>query len=126
MAIAVHSMRKGRPEPGEHALVVGAGGIGAFLIHAAARRGARLTVSDLSAERLEIARTLGAETLIGPDEAADLPAALAERGIEPTLVYEVTGTEPGLRRRSPSPSRPARGSCSRACTSSRGRSTSGA
>lgn len=96
MAIAVHSLRRSRPEPGEHAVVIGAGGIGAFLIHAASNLGLRLTVADLAPERLGIAAALGAETLIGPDEAGDVRAALGGRGIGPTLVYEVTGTESGL------------------------------
>jgi (R,R)-butanediol dehydrogenase/meso-butanediol dehydrogenase/diacetyl reductase len=96
-AIAVHSLRKGRLQPGQHALVIGAGGIGAFLIHAAAELGARVTVADLSPERLRIARALGAESLVDPAAASDLPAALAELGIEPHVVYEVTGTDPGLR-----------------------------
>jgi (R,R)-butanediol dehydrogenase/meso-butanediol dehydrogenase/diacetyl reductase len=97
MAIAVHSLRKGRPQPGEHAIVIGAGGIGAFLIYAGVDLGLRVTVADLSSERLEIAHALGAETTIGSDEVADLPVALAARGIEPSLVYEVTGTDSGLR-----------------------------
>jgi (R,R)-butanediol dehydrogenase / meso-butanediol dehydrogenase / diacetyl reductase len=97
LAIAVHSMRKGRLQPGEHALVIGAGGIGAFLIYAAAELGAHVTVADLSLERLRIATELGAEALVDPSSSSGLPAALAELGIEPQVVYEVTGTEPGLR-----------------------------
>jgi (R,R)-butanediol dehydrogenase / meso-butanediol dehydrogenase / diacetyl reductase len=96
MAIAVHSMRRARPARGEHALVIGAGGIGAFLVYAAAQHGLVLSVADLSAERLEIARALGAESLLGPEEASDLPAALAERVDELTIVFEVTGTEAGM------------------------------
>jgi (R,R)-butanediol dehydrogenase/meso-butanediol dehydrogenase/diacetyl reductase len=97
MAIAVHSLRRSRPEPGEPAVVIGAGGIGAFLVYAGAQAGIRLAVADLSTERLEIARALGAESPIGPDETDDLGEALASRGIEPTIVFEVTGTEAGLR-----------------------------
>jgi (R,R)-butanediol dehydrogenase / meso-butanediol dehydrogenase / diacetyl reductase len=96
-AIAVHSMRKGRVAPGERVLVIGAGGIGALLIYACAERGAHVTVADLSPERLQIARALGAETLVDPAAAADLPAALAELGSEPQVVFEVTGSDPGLR-----------------------------
>jgi (R,R)-butanediol dehydrogenase/meso-butanediol dehydrogenase/diacetyl reductase len=97
MAIAVHTLRRSRPEAGEHALVIGAGGIGAFLTYAAADAGQRLTVADLSDERLAIASRLGAETLLHAGACRDLAASLAARGIEPTVVYEVTGTEPGLR-----------------------------
>jgi (R,R)-butanediol dehydrogenase/meso-butanediol dehydrogenase/diacetyl reductase len=90
-------MRRARPQPGERAVVIGAGGIGAFIVCAAARAGLRTIAVDVSQERLGIAETLGAETTIGGDEAKALPSALTERGIEPAIVYEVTGTEAGLR-----------------------------
>jgi (R,R)-butanediol dehydrogenase/meso-butanediol dehydrogenase/diacetyl reductase len=96
MAIAVHAFHRGRPRPGETALVVGSGGIGAFLIYAASQFGLRVAVADLSHERLEIAKALGAEVLLGPDEIADLGTALAERQFGVELIYEVTGSEAGL------------------------------
>ena len=75
MAIAHHSMRQGRPKPGERALVIGAGGIGAFLIYAAAQAGARVTVVDLVPERLELALALGAAEAIAPAEGVTLTEA---------------------------------------------------
>jgi len=96
MAIAVHSMRRGRLAAGEDALVIGAGGIGAFLIHAAAEKGARVVAVDLSPERLDLARSLGAAETIRPAEGVPLQDALEERSILPQIVYEVTGTTRGL------------------------------
>jgi (R,R)-butanediol dehydrogenase / meso-butanediol dehydrogenase / diacetyl reductase len=93
MAIAAHALRRGRLEGGEQALIVGAGGIGAFLTFAAVERGAEVAVSDLDARRLEIAAALGAHhTLAAPG----LQDALAERRFSPAVVYEVSGTLPGL------------------------------
>ena len=46
MSIAVHAMRRGDPDEGEAVVVVGAGGIGSFLVHAAARAGADVTAID--------------------------------------------------------------------------------
>ena len=97
MAIAVHSFHRGRPQPGDAALVIGAGGIGAFLTYAACQFGLRVAVADLSPERLEIASALGADVLLGPDEIADLRQALLAHRLDVTLIYEVTGTEAGLR-----------------------------
>jgi (R,R)-butanediol dehydrogenase / meso-butanediol dehydrogenase / diacetyl reductase len=91
MAIAVHSMRRGRPAPGEDAVVLGAGGIGAFLAYAAAQAGARVTVVDLAPERLELALALGASEAIQPAEGVPLRDSLAERGVLPSVIYEVTG-----------------------------------
>ena len=91
MAIAVHSMRRGRVGPGDAALVIGAGGIGAFLTYAVAESGARVTVADLDRGRLELARTLGAAETINPSGPGRLAEALTELGVRPTVVYEVTG-----------------------------------
>jgi len=93
-AIAVHALRRGAPRAGENVLVIGAGGIGAFLIYALARGGARVVVSDIAAARLTIARQLGAVETIRAGEAPT--AALAQLGFAPTLVFEVTGTDDGM------------------------------
>lgn len=96
MAIAVHALRRGRPKAGENVVVLGAGGIGAFLIYALAKAGANVVAVDVSADRLAIARRLGAlETVTGGDVVA-VRAGLATRGFVPALVYEVTGSDAGL------------------------------
>ena len=96
MAIAVHALRRGRPQAGEAVLVLGAGGIGAFLTFALAQAGARVVAADLSAARLAIARRLGATETVQGGDAAALTAALAAIGSVPTLVFEVTGTDAGM------------------------------
>jgi (R,R)-butanediol dehydrogenase/meso-butanediol dehydrogenase/diacetyl reductase len=95
MAIAVHSMRRGRLTSGEKALVIGAGGIGAFLLYAAVELGAQVGVVDLSDERLEVARSLGAHELIGAAD-GDLGDVLAARDFRPDAIYEVSGSAVGL------------------------------
>jgi (R,R)-butanediol dehydrogenase/meso-butanediol dehydrogenase/diacetyl reductase len=96
MAIAVHALRRGRPCPGENVLVIGAGGIGAFLTFALAQHGARVVAADVSAERLTIARGLGAAHTIQAGDRIALTAALHELAFEPALVCEVTGTDAGI------------------------------
>lgn len=95
MAIGVHSMRQGSPRAGELALVIGAGGIGAFLSYALAAGGVRTAVADLDEGRLAIARSLGAEATFGPDD-APLVKAVRDRAGDPDVVYEVTGSVPGI------------------------------
>ena len=92
MAIAVHAMRRGRPAPGEDAVVLGAGGIGAFLAYAAARAGARVIAVDAAPERLELARNLGASETLLPEAGVPLAEALRGRGVLPRVVYEATGS----------------------------------
>jgi (R,R)-butanediol dehydrogenase / meso-butanediol dehydrogenase / diacetyl reductase len=96
MAIAVHSMRRGRPVAGEDAVVLGAGGIGAFLAYAATQAGARVTVVDLVPDRLELALALGAAEAITPADGVTLKESLAERGVLASVVYEVTGSRGAL------------------------------
>ncbi|MBI4260489.1 MAG: alcohol dehydrogenase catalytic domain-containing protein [Actinobacteria bacterium] len=95
MAIAVHSMRQGRPEAGERALVIGAGGIGAFLTHALADVGARVSAVDRDPSRLSIAAALGAQHTLDPGPGG-IAASVRDAGFVPEVVYEVTGTPDGL------------------------------
>jgi (R,R)-butanediol dehydrogenase / meso-butanediol dehydrogenase / diacetyl reductase len=91
MAIAVHSLRRGRPSAGDDVVILGAGGIGAFLTYAAAQLGAAVTVVDLVPERLELARALGARETLQPD-GRPLQEQLGDLGVRPLVIYEVTGS----------------------------------
>ena len=97
MSIAVHAMRRGRLEPDESAVILGAGGIGAFLTYAVADRAGSVVVTDLDTDRLRIARDLGATHTIqvgGPDAVEDV---LAANDIIPSVIYEVSGSTAGFR-----------------------------
>jgi (R,R)-butanediol dehydrogenase/meso-butanediol dehydrogenase/diacetyl reductase len=96
MAIAAHAVRRGGLGAADHAVVVGAGGIGAFLTHAAVAAGARVAVLDLDRGRLDLATRLGAQAAVVPD--GDLPVRrrLALEPGSPTIVFEVTGRPAGL------------------------------
>ncbi len=94
MSIAVHATRRGRLEPRDAALVIGAGGIGGFITHAAVQSGARVIVLDLDQRRLEVALRLGATRVIEAGPGLD-PDQLMD-GVIPTVIYEATGTSAGL------------------------------
>ena len=94
MAIAVHAARRGRLQRDDHVVVLGTGGIGAFLVHAAVKAGARVTAVDLDERRLAVAASLGAEITIHVSRDTPLLDQLAGRGLAPTVVYECTGTAP--------------------------------
>lgn len=95
MAIAVHSMRRGVPVEGEIALVIGVGGIGAFLTYGLAASGVRVVAADVDEDRLAIAERLGAELTVRPDGERVDSARLEALG-PPDVAYEVTGSEPGF------------------------------
>jgi (R,R)-butanediol dehydrogenase/meso-butanediol dehydrogenase/diacetyl reductase len=97
MSIAVHARDRGRPVPGERAVVLGAGGIGAFLVFAIAARGIDVVALDAAPARLELAARLGARAVLDATRCstADVHAAL---GGPADVVYEATGRPDALDR----------------------------
>ncbi len=96
MAIAVHAVRQGRLEPGDVAVVIGVGGIGALMTYAAVSAGATVVVSDPDADRRAVAQILGARHVADPAGAATLGQVLDGEGWIPTVVYEASGSATGL------------------------------
>ena len=95
MSIGMHATRRGRVEAGDRVLVLGAGGIGSFVIYAAAASGATVTAMDLDPQRLAAASRLGAATTtdvsaLGPEEELNED--------KPTVVLECTGRPDSLLR----------------------------
>jgi (R,R)-butanediol dehydrogenase/meso-butanediol dehydrogenase/diacetyl reductase len=97
MSIAVHVGRRGRVRAGETVVVIGVGGIGAFLVYVLAQWGAHVVAVDMQPARLEIAAELGAQCTVLAGGADDVAAIRELSGDYPDAVFEVTGTHPGLR-----------------------------
>ncbi len=97
MSIAVHAMRRGRLSPDESAVILGAGGIGAFLTYAAVDRCGRVVVCDLDPGRLEIASALGATHTVQAGASRSVEDVLATENIVPSVIYEVSGSAAGFR-----------------------------
>jgi len=95
MAIAVHAVRRSGLRAGQDAVIIGVGGIGAFITVAAAATGARVLVVDLNEERLELALRLGASSTLVPGTAT-LTERLDELGMDVDVFFEVSGSAPGL------------------------------
>jgi 6-hydroxycyclohex-1-ene-1-carbonyl-CoA dehydrogenase len=64
VSTAFQAIRRAGLEKGELAVVIGAGGVGGFLIQIAAAMGARVIALDVDDHRLEIMRSHGAEACI--------------------------------------------------------------
>lgn len=65
LAIGCHANDRGHPRPGEHSLIIGMGPIGLATLEFARLTGTRLSVMDLSAERLAFVKgTYGIENTI--------------------------------------------------------------
>lgn len=93
LAVAIHAIRRSRVVPGETCVVIGVGGIGAFIISAARSRGVEdLVALDIDEERLKTAKALGASEAVntsGMDLATAIREATDDDG--PHLVIEASG-----------------------------------
>lgn len=93
LANGIHIVNLTRHLPAANALVIGAGPIGLFALQALqALRGARVMIADLSAERLDAAKKLGAAQVFNSktDDVAKLVAA-ATGGEGADLVVDAVG-----------------------------------
>jgi len=93
LAVALHAARRGGVGPGRSCAVIGAGGIGSFVIAAAAALGASpLIAVDIDDGRLATARILGADITVhsGREDAAGAVAA-ATAGDGARVVIEASG-----------------------------------
>jgi threonine dehydrogenase-like Zn-dependent dehydrogenase len=98
LAIALHAIRRSGAQPGGSLAIIGAGGIGSFLVAAAsALRPEPLIAIDIDPTRLELARTLGA-TVTLESSAAHLEATVRSsvRATGVDVVIEASGTQAGL------------------------------
>lgn len=93
---AYHAARKVLPKlvPGSHAVVIGAGGLGSYLVQYLRRlSAARIVVVDTAAHRLDAARELGAHATVlsGPDVTERLRAELPRGQAEG--IFDLVGTD---------------------------------
>jgi threonine dehydrogenase-like Zn-dependent dehydrogenase len=63
-SIAVRAVNRARIQPGERVVVLGAGPIGQCICLVARERGAEVLVIDLQESRLDLSRSMGADTLV--------------------------------------------------------------
>lgn len=63
-AIGYHAIKRGEVGKGEDVLIIGAGPIGIVAMLAAKLRGARVHIADMLDQRLQLAKSMGADTII--------------------------------------------------------------
>ncbi len=91
-AVAVRTCRTADPQLGEEVLIVGAGFVGQMVAQVAAVMGARVTIGDVDAARLDIARRIGSAAIL------DLSARRWEQAVADgsfDVVIDVAGV-PGM------------------------------
>ncbi|MBM3812562.1 MAG: zinc-binding dehydrogenase [Acidimicrobiia bacterium] len=95
IAVACHDVRLGRVTPGEFAVVLGGGPIGALVALVAKAAGARVLISEINPFRIALARKLGLE-VVNPLE-TDLVKLVTTQtnGAGADVVFEVSGSTAG-------------------------------
>jgi threonine dehydrogenase-like Zn-dependent dehydrogenase len=92
-AVGLHAVREARMQPGERALVIGAGPIGLMTVLWLKQHGVeQVTVSEYAAPRRALAAQVGADLVFDPST-DDVAARLAEAGGPPPVVFECVGVE---------------------------------
>ena len=96
LAVAAHDIRRARLVAGEDVLVIGGGPIGMLVALAARAKGANVTISEVNENRLALAREMGFAALNPRDQ--DVANAIndATGGKGADVVFEVSGTQPGV------------------------------
>lgn len=97
LAVALHAVRRSDLQSGQACAVIGVGGIGAFIVAAAASRGASpLIALDIDDARLETARALGAHVAVNVREHSLADAILEQTAGEGAhVVIEASGAPAG-------------------------------
>ncbi len=98
VSVAVRAVTRGRVGAGERIVVLGAGPIGQCIALVARERGAEALLVDVQESRLELGRSLGAETLRWT-EAAEVVAGARDwsGGGGPPAVFDATGVSAAVR-----------------------------
>jgi len=98
VSIAVRAVNRAKVERGERVVVLGAGPIGQCICLVARERGAQVLVVDLQESRLELSRSMEAETLVwtGLDDVVAFARRWA-RPAGPPAVFDATGAPSAVR-----------------------------
>lgn len=93
-AVGLHAVRQAGLQPGESAIVMGAGPIGLMTLLWLKKEGARhVTVSDPAPTRRALAQRLGADLVVDPGETNVREASDKAAGVPCSLVFECVGVQ---------------------------------
>lgn len=96
LSVGVHACRRGNVALGDDVLITGAGPIGLVsMLVAKASGAAHVTILDIDADRLQVAKELGADRVIVTHTASD-PKVTAEE-IEADVCIDATGVESAIK-----------------------------
>jgi L-iditol 2-dehydrogenase len=93
LSVGLWACRKAKLRGGDHVLITGAGPVGILAMKVALALGVTdITMTDISPQRLEVARKLGATRTVNVAE-----QSLADAGVEADVLLECSGNERALK-----------------------------
>jgi L-iditol 2-dehydrogenase len=98
LSVGLHACRRGGVGPGSRVLVMGAGPVGlTALLMASAAGAAEILVADVRAERLDLAASLGAATILDARDPDVAGLARSRTGGPIDVAIDCSGAEPAVR-----------------------------
>ena len=93
LAVGLHAVKRSGVKPGATVVVMGAGPIGLATLTWAKGKGATVVVSELAEGRKELARKLGADVVVNPNNKPPADQVREMTGRSPDLVFECIGVK---------------------------------
>lgn len=97
LAVACHDVRLSGINPGDRCVIIGGGPIGMLVSLVAKQKGARVLISEINQYRLDLARSLGVETVHPGEENIVEKVNDWTQSAYADVVFEVSGTEAGVK-----------------------------
>lgn len=93
LSVGLHAVKRSGVKPGETAIIMGAGPIGLATLTWAKGKGATVVVSELAEGRAELARKLGADVVLNPNDLNPAEKVREMTGRSPELIFECIGVK---------------------------------
>lgn len=93
LSVGLHAVNRAELEPGSTVIIMGAGPIGLATLIWAKSKGVKVVVSEIAAGRAELARQLGADVVINPNDRNPADKVREMIGRRPSVVFECIGVK---------------------------------
>jgi (R,R)-butanediol dehydrogenase/meso-butanediol dehydrogenase/diacetyl reductase len=93
LSVGLHAVKRSGVKPGETAIIMGAGPIGLATLVWAKGKGATVVMSEMAPGRTELAKKLGADVVVNPDDRDPAEQVREMTGRSPELIFECVGVK---------------------------------
>jgi (R,R)-butanediol dehydrogenase/meso-butanediol dehydrogenase/diacetyl reductase len=93
LSVGLHAVKRSGVKPGETAIIMGAGPIGLATLVWAKGKGATVVMSEMAPGRTELAKKLGADVVVNPQDSDPAEQVREMTGRSPELIFECVGVK---------------------------------